>query len=169
MQKGFTLVETLIYIAIIAVSVSSFVVFAISVSDSKSKTYVVQEVQGNMRGALGLMTQRMRAATGVNTASSTFGVDPGVLSLVMAESAKNPTIIDLSADDGILQITEGLESPVAIISDEVRVINLVFEDLTPTGEREHIRFQITVEYNNTSGDSEYDYSQTLQSAVSIRQ
>jgi type II secretory pathway pseudopilin PulG len=169
MQKGFTLIETLIYFGIIGVVLTSFITFSIGVGNSRTKNYVVQEVHGNTRTALNLITQRIQASTGVNAGSSTFGTDPGVLSLVMADAAKNPTIINLSADDGVVQITEGVASAVAITADEVQVTNLVFTNLTPTGERENIGIAITVEYNNSSGDVEFDYSQSLQTAVSVRQ
>jgi len=168
-MKGFTLIETLIYLAIVALAVTSFLVFSIGIANSRTKNYVSQEVQGNSRTGLDLITQRIRAATGLNTASSTFGADPGVLSLVMADNAKNPTIIDLSADDGVLQIAEGVGSTVPITSDEVKVTNLVFGDLSASSTRENIRIEITVEYNNNSNDVEFTYTQSLQTAVSIRQ
>jgi type II secretory pathway pseudopilin PulG len=168
-QSGFTLVETLIYLAIVGMAVTSFVIFSIGVGDSRTKNYVAQEVHGNTRTGLDLITQRMRAATGINTASSTFATDPGVLSLVMADAAKNPTTIDLSADDGILQIKEGTGSVVAVTSDEVKITNLVFTNLTASSTRENIRVEITAEYNNPSGDVEFTYTQSLQTAVSVRQ
>ncbi len=168
MKKGFTLIEVLIYITIIGVVVSGFIVFALSINSSRSKTYVAQEVQANARTALDLISQKIRAATGVNVASSTFDVDPGLLSLAMASSTQNPTIVDLNQDDGVLQITASTSNPVAITSDEVKVTNLVFTNLTPSGERGNIRIEITVEYAG-DGSKEYEYSQSLQTAVSLRQ
>lgn len=167
--KGFTLIETLIYIAVIGLVVSSFVVFSVSVSQSGNKTFVTQEVHANARHALDIMSGRIRASTGVNTEASTFGSDPGVLSLSMAASGSNPTVLSLSGDDGVLQITEGVGSAVALTSDEVKVTNLVFTNLTPTGARESIRIQMTVAYNNAGSDVEYSYSKSFQTAVSLRQ
>lgn len=169
-SDGFTLVETLVYITIIAMVVVAFVSFSISVSNSRNKAYVVQEVQANARTTLDLISQRIRAAVGVNTGSCTFGSDPGVLSLAMAEETENPTIIDLDQDNGSLQITQGLGDPVLITSNKVKVTNLVFTNLTPlTVDRENIRVEITLEYDNAGSDIEYTYSQSLQTAVSLRQ
>ena len=169
MTRGFTLIETLLYIAIIGTAVTSFVFFAFSISEPRNKTYVVQEVQANMRTATSLISQRIREATGVNVDSSVFGSDPGVLSLVMADSSINPTVIDLSEDDGILRIIEGAANAVAITSSEVNVINLVFANLAPGGERESIRVAITIEFNNSSGDVEFDYTQNATTTITIRQ
>jgi type II secretory pathway pseudopilin PulG len=169
MKKGFTMIETLIYIAIIGAVVSAMVSFSLNVSEGRNKTYVVQEVHGNTRTALDLISQRIRAATGVNTGNSTFGSDPGVLELSMAAAGQNPTIIDLTADNGQLRIKEGSSSAVTITSTEVDITNLVFTDLTPSGERENIQIAITAEYDSSAVDVEYTYSQSLTTSVSVRQ
>jgi type II secretory pathway pseudopilin PulG len=168
-MKGFTLIETLIYIAIIGGVVATFVTFSLTVSDARNKTYVVQEVQGNTRTALNLITQRIHAATKINTSTSVFGTDPGTLSLAMASSTLNPTIINLTADDGQLQIKEGTGSAVAITSDELKVTNLVFYDLTATSTRENVQIGMTVEFNNPSSDAEFNASQTVTTTASVRQ
>ena len=164
-QKGFTLIETLIYIGIIGAVVASFVVFSMSITNSRNKTYVVQEVQANGRTALSIMTQKIRAASSVTTGSCTFDSDPGELYLVIDGTTN---IINLDADDGVLQLTAGAADPVAITTDEVQVTNLVFTDLTD-GDRDNIRIEMTAAYNNLGTDVEYTYSENFQTAVSLRQ
>jgi type II secretory pathway pseudopilin PulG len=166
---GFSLVETLIYIAILGFAVVAIVSFSLSMANARSKNYVVQEVQANSRGALNIITQRILAAEEINAGVSTFALDPGVLSLQMADPLKNPTVINLSADNGVLQITQGTEGPISLTSDEVNVTNLVFTNLTPQGSRANIRVEITIKYDNPSGDVEFNYSQTLQTSISLRQ
>lgn len=169
MPRGFTLIETIIYMAIIGLVVSSFVGFSVTVSRARNKSYASEEVQANARMALDLISQRIRAASSVNTGTSTFNSDPGVLSLAMADAAKNPTIIDLTADDGVLRITEGVNSPVSVTSGRVRVTNLVFTNLTGSGARENIRVQMTVGYASTAGDTEFSFSKSFQTTVSVRE
>jgi len=106
-SRAFTLIETIIYIAILGMVVSAFVFFSLSVSGSRNKTYAVQEVQANARMALELISQKIRSADKIIFASSTLGADPGRLFLSMASSSLNPTIIDLSSDNGTLRIMEG--------------------------------------------------------------
>ena len=125
-KAGYTIVELIIYIALIGTLVSGIVLYSLSVTSARNKNYVAQEVQANGRFVLDVIGQRIRAATGVNAGSSTFDFDPGVLSLSMSDSGKDPTIIDLTANDGQLQITEGVSSAVSLTSDEVKVTNLVF-------------------------------------------
>ncbi len=169
-KVGFTLIETLVYLTIISILVVAFVGFSISISKTRNKAYVIQEVQANARTALDLISREIRAATGVNIESSTFDSDPGVLSLIMANSEENPTIIDLDSDDGFLQIRRGTDDPVVITNNKVKVVNLVFTNLTPlAANRENIRIEMTVRYNDDSGGAGYGYSYNLRTAVSLRQ
>lgn len=167
-SRGFTLVETIIYIAIIGFVATSFIYFGVAISDYRAKAYVVQEAQTNLRMALDVISKKIRSANDVNIEQSIFDADPGVLSLSMDDVDKNPTVISLDQDDGILQITEGTSSPVAIISNEVKVSNLVFKNLTSTSSIENIGAEITLDYNNYGQDVEYNYTEDIETSVSLR-
>ena len=157
-RTGFTLVETIIYIAILGMVASSFIFFSLSVSGSRNKTYVVQEVQANARTAFEMISQKIRAAEGVNTASSMFGIDPGRLSLIMASSSLNPTIIDLSRDDGVLRIIEGTSS-----------VPLQFEAGSTSTDENWINITLQNNYINPVIVASYQESNnTLPASVRIR-
>jgi type II secretory pathway pseudopilin PulG len=168
MTRGFTLFETLIYIAIIGMVMVSFVSFSMSISDSRNETYTVSEVQANARLSISIINQKIRGAAGVVTARSIFDTDPGYLYLTVASSTLNPTIIGLNQDDGILGIKEGSNATSSITSDEVKVTNLVFTNLTNLATVENIRTQITIGYISTSSP-QFNHSQSVQSATSLRQ
>lgn len=163
-QKGFTLVEIIIYIGILALIITALASFGFSVMSSNSKTAAVAEVQANARTALDVIAQKIRASSGINSVS--VG-DPGTLSLSMSDASKNPTIFNLNADNGRLQIKEGAGSTVFFTSNDVRVANLVFTDYSQAGERGHIRVNITVEYKNADS-VDYSYSYNTWTSVSLR-
>ncbi len=166
---GFTLVEVLIYIAIIGLVMTSFLYFGTAIFDYRNKSYVVQEVQANERLALGLISQKIRGAKDVNIASSTFNTDPGVLSLVMDNSSKNPTVIKLNQNDGVLQITEGNATATALTVQKVKITNLAFTNLTATSSiDDDIGINLTAQYNNANQDVKYNYSDSVETAVSLR-
>ncbi len=166
-QKGFTFIETIIYIAIIGAIVIAFVGFALSVSSSKNKNYAAQEVQANLRFAMDLITQKIKKSAGVNISSSTFDIDPGVLSLEMVEVSENPTIFDLNADDGLLKITQGTSSPIFLVSNEIKITNLIFNNLTASSSKENIKIQVTAEFNDEESKG-YEHIQSLQTSASTR-
>lgn len=165
-QDGFTLIELILYLAIISGIAVAFVYYSISITNTRAKTYVVQEVHANARTALDIISYRIKAANGVN--SPLNGASGSSLSLAMADVAKNPTVFDLDINQ-VLRITEGLGSSVPVTSDEVRVTSLTFTNLTSTSARGNVRVQMTMGYDNPSGGVHYTYSRTFQTTVSVRQ
>lgn len=161
MKSGFTLIETLIYIAITGVILFSFVFFSLSISDSRDKNYVVQEVQANSRLALDLIAQKIRRADDV--IAPTNGNSSNSLTLDMPASEPNMTF---SVIGGTLNITEGaIDTP--ITSNKINVSGLTFINLAGSGERDSIRVELAVEYK-AFGDVKFSYSESIDTAVSIR-
>ena len=163
-EKGFTLIESLLYVAIVGGIVTSLVFFGLAISDARSKNYVAQEVQANGRTALQIIASRIRESTNATVAN------PQTLSLEMPNPSKNPTVINLDGG-GSIQMQEGTTSGVSLVSDEVKVTNLVFTDATGAGgiDRKNIRIDITVEYNAPGGSVAFAYSTNFRTAVSERQ
>ena len=168
-EKGFTLIETIIYVAIIGAVVTSFISFSLSISSVRNKNYVIQEVQANSRVVMNIIQQKIRLANGINIGASVFDSDPGVLSLSMADALKNPTIISLDNDDGTMQITEGASDPILITSGKVKVSNLIFTNLTPAHGKGNIGIDYKIEYNSTGTDISFNYEQSIRTAENLRQ
>jgi len=165
--SGFTLLETVIAIGLLLIVIVSLTTFTFSILDIRTKLTSVSEVQGNMRLGFDVMSQKIRSASGVDILASTFTTDPGVLVLTMSDPAKNPTTFRLTANNGQLQMQEGVSAPVVLTSDEVRISQLIFNIGSPAGEQENIRIQMTTDY--VYGENSYAaYSETLQTSVSTR-
>lgn len=167
-NNGFTLVETLIYIAIVGGIMVTFISFSLNISAARNKVYSAQEVQSNARLALDIITKKIQSASSVSTTASVFGSNPGTLYLIMSSSTLNPTIISLSANTSSLQIKEGAASTTVITSNVVSVSNLVFNNWSASSTRENIGVNLSVSYV-TSTNPEYQFSQNLQTAVSLRE
>lgn len=162
MSKAFTLIEVLIYIAIIGLMASSFIFFSLAVSNSRFKNYAVQEVQANSRVALDLIAQKIRLAEDVIVPVE--GDSSGVLILDMPDPEANLTF---SINDGVLVLAKGTADPVSITSDEVNVSSLIFTNVTESGKRENIKVEIMIEYRQGE-NKEYQFSQSSETAVSLR-
>ena len=168
-KSAFTLIEVIVYMAIVGVMVGGLVSFAISITQAGSKARATEEVHANTRVALDIIGQKIRGSTGVNIGSSSFGSDPGVLSLTMADALKNPTIISLDQDNGTLQIQEGVNPPVPITSGSVYVSRLAFTNTTGGANHENVQVEIIVDYNGGAPGTGFIYSQSAHTAVSVRQ
>ncbi|MCA9391812.1 type II secretion system protein [candidate division WWE3 bacterium] len=167
-NQGYTLVELIIYLAIMSTLMVSFIYYTISITTTRAKSNTIQEVQANARTALEVISNAVRDASGVNLGASTFDVDPGVLSLVNDDPAKNPTIISLDQDDGTLQIKEGASPTLNVTSGLVKVTNLAFSHENPLDEHGNIKLQMTIDHSATTGGVEYDYAYDLETSINLR-
>jgi len=166
-KKGFTLIELIISIVILAVFLLIITYFALDVIGGKVKSQSMQETQQNARFVIKKMTQEIKRAIGINIDQSIFGTHPGVLSLKMADENENPTVFDISGDK--LRITRGFDSPQELTTNQVKVINLVFTNLSQTGSSENIKINLTVEHINPEGREEMTAVVNLETTVTLRQ
>gem|GEM_PF-4698664 len=167
MTQAFTLIEVIIATAVISGIVFASVGFFGAVLAGRAKTKAAQEVHDATRIASALITKRIRSAATVVSASSTFGVSPGVLTLSMADSALNPTVINVSGNS-VLQITEGTSAPVSVTSNDVSVTNLVFTQTSYPGSSGGITLDMTIAYRNPDADPNYSYSLRHQTLTLLR-
>ncbi len=165
-NAAFTLVESLIYIGIVSIVVTGIVVFSITISNTRTKTYVVQEVQANTRVALDIIEREVRTADGIITASSSFGIDPGRLVLRKADPQADPTVIYLEEDDGHLMLQQGESDPLHLTSKSINITELVFQNISSSSDR--VRISLMAEFDNPSNSKPFEYQQSLQTAVSVR-
>ena len=166
-KNGFTLIELILYVALISVFVTGAVYFAWDIIYGRVKSSVQQEVSQNLRLASKRLIQEIRNAEGVSS------IGASTISLVMENSARNPTAFDVS--NGRLRIGYGASgscpttSPCTLTSDQVTVTDLTFTDLSSGGgETINVSFTITLESNNPSGRQEWERSDTFSTSVELR-
>jgi len=164
MRRAFTLIEIIIYLAIVGMIAVTLVMYSISVSTSRSKAEVVAEVQANARFVLDVMRQKIRHASAINIGASTFDIHPGVLSVAMPSAPENPTVFSL--DNGRLRVAVGTNQAEFLTSDEISVTDLRFINLTD-GPREHVRIFMTLRYKKADS-VEYQYEYSFETALGVR-
>lgn len=162
-QKGFTLLETLIYIAILSVVIFSIVGYSLSLSGARNKNYSVQNVQANSRTALSIIGQKIRASSSVIT--PTYGTSSNQLVLDMPGASPN---IIFSVSNGRLVMSEVGNPDVFITDNRIIVSNFVFTNMAASGEKDNINIQATISANVAIGDVENSYSQDLRTSVTRR-
>ena len=164
--KGFTLVEFILYFALIAVVISAVTAFAIDVFKARSKTAVLAEVEQNTRFGLERILQSVRQASQLNVGASTLDSDAGALSLAMVAASNSPTVFDLSG--GALRIKEGTSAAAPLTSSLVKVTKLRFSKDSLGGGNAAITAAITVAWNGTSADQTFVYSASASGTAVIR-
>jgi len=170
-NSGITLIELLIYIAIIAAVLFIITGFLWDIILGSVKESSYQEVQQNARFALTKITQEVKKATGINSPFSPGG-SADSLYLIMAASHLNPTVFDVA--EGKLRVTYcsgclNQRGPYDLTSDQVIVRNISFTNLSYLDTPGTVRIEATIEHINPTNRIEYLASINLKSTVSLIQ
>jgi prepilin-type N-terminal cleavage/methylation domain-containing protein len=170
-DKGFTLVEILIYIAVLAViilTVSSFFLWA---TRSNSKTKATGEVLTSSRRALAIMAQEIREAKSVYTPTSVFAATSGQLSLETTKylpAGESTSYIDFYLCGTQLCQKKESQNPVALTSERVEINNLFFNQILTTSTLPSIQISLKVDYKNPGNLPEYQASIEATTTASLR-
>lgn len=170
-NRGFTLLEIILYMALVSAMMASLLSFAWNIIGGSVKSTTQQEVYSQARYVSERIKLEIRNASSVNIAGSTFGASPGILSLAEIGPAndpvKDPTIVTLSG--GKITIKQGAGSSVALNSSNTSVESLIFTNYSsPDSKTKHIGFSFTITDNFVSERHEYRESINIQSSAEIR-
>lgn len=168
-SKGLTLIETLVYVAVLAVLigiVSSFFVWAVH---SNTKIKSMHEVLDNERRVIKIISSEIKEARNIYTPTSIFNSHPGQLSLETVKNlpeGENKSYLDFYLCGERVCLKRESQAPIVLTSDEVKVINLVF---TLIGDiSSSIKIDLKIETADTSGRRERQADVELSSVVSLR-
>lgn len=170
MRKGSTLIEIVLYVALLAIMMSAILPVALQIINTGTKSGVTQEVYQSARYASERIKYEIRNSGGLNVASSTFNVNlavtPGAaLYLVGYTSSTNPTIIDVATST--LRIRQGTSTAVLLNSIDTLVGSLVFSNYS-TSTYNNVGLVLTMTDAATSTRQEYNASTTIDASVELR-
>lgn len=168
-QSGFSLIEMILYVAILSIFLTGAIFFGWSSIYGRIKSQVQLDVNYNLNLITSRFGYEVKNAKSINSLSATD------LCLEMAQTSRNPTQFYLSS--GVLRVAWGggssdctsMTNDEPLSSDSVNISNLVFTDLSSGGgETKNVKYEITVDSNNPSNRSEWDATQSYSSSVEIR-
>lgn len=162
-KNGFTLIELILYIALVSIFITGAILFIWDLIYSEVKSGIQQEVNQNLRFVSKRVLYEVRNSSGINSVSA------NTISLSNSDSAKNPTVIDVSSNQ--IRIGQGnsgscpVSAPCALTSSDL-IFNISFEDLSSGSESLNIQFTVSVQSN--SDRDEWDYQEEYSSSAEIR-
>lgn len=159
-QKGFSLMEVLIYIAVSAVMLMVVVGFVGWIMRIRNKVTIESRVEQNARYVMARMVREIRRADDLTV------VDQNTLSLSMSDPMENPTVFDLNS--GILYMRQGIGDPVAITGNDVKVGEVLFEDRTTPNSADIVKITLTVANPDTNLSADSQASIELKTYVARR-
>jgi hypothetical protein len=145
MKKSFTLIELLIYIALISVFVTGMVQYALNTAYTREKSSNIQTVEQNLKNATLRISYEIRRATNITSLSA---------NQIVLDDNGSSTTIALSGQK--LVITTNGVGPDDLTSNQILVTALNFTNLSdPTNNTKNVKIQITARpaSNTLSGQS----------------
>jgi len=169
-SEGFTLIETILYVALIVIMLSALLPFSLVMISNAAKSSTDQEVYSAAQYVSEELLYQIRNASSVNIGSSSFGTDfvassGAMLSLAETSSTVNPTTIKVAS--GTLVMTRGTSSAVSLNSSLTSVASLIFSNYS-TNTFNNIGFILTVSDSYTSTKNEYVASTTIKTSAELR-
>ena len=149
-KKGFTLIEVLIYAAllvVIGIVVSAYFIQITNIAESSRRS---RESLDNARRVMNIVTQEIRHAEAVYTPTSVFGTNPGQLSLETIRDLpadENTTYVDFYLDDSGVYVKRENQVEELISSEKVQITNFTFAHLTG-GSGNAVQVSLTVQYSD---------------------
>ena len=162
---GFTLIEVLIYITLVAGILIMATGFAWNIINSRTKAFVVQEVAQNSRFIMEKIVQSTHQATDITV--PTVGNSDSRLELVMKNNKQDPTIFFL--DGNTLKMRQGKGPELDLSSSSVRVSTIKFDNLsTPNDKTKNIKVTLTIEHINPDNRQEWQFSDSFETTIELR-
>lgn len=173
--KGFTLVELILYAALVGILLTAGAIFASDVVFGSIKGRVKARVQHEAVFALEKMRQEI--VKGKNIIAPTQSNSGNSFQLEIPGTPVN-TLTCFQISNNVLQVSQGgTVSPAScgaiwqnLTSGEVEVTALNFQNIssgTSLGE-EAVRIQMTVKNKNPGGKKEFDAEVNLETSISLR-
>lgn len=157
-KKGFTLIELIIYFAIISVVSLISVDILYTIADSRGRIESRTEVNQNLRFASERLANDIRSATAVTVPSGT-NVSGNVLTLTLPVEG----IVSYSVSSGVLQ-----RNSVDLTSNNVTVDtgSSIFTRID-NGNRKTIQINLRISYND-AGRPNWQYANSVRTTAALR-
>ena len=166
MRKGLSLIEIILYVALLGLLLVAVVNLTLTIATVYAKARVVRAVNQQAVAGMERMVREIRLAHGIDNAASTFGTHPGVIELDTIVSPTDTTVTTrrFLLSGSILALEEGL-SPAVALTNRVDVTNLVFHDIdTGASGRRAVRIEMTA----TAGQGKLQTTQTFYETAVLR-
>ncbi len=146
---GFTLVESLVYLAIFVVLLAG-IVNAISVlSSSYRNVRTARSIESSAISLMDRIIREVRNSTSIDSAQSSFGINPGSLSLNVVDGSGNPSTIRFYVSNQRVILEENGMSLGPVTASNVTVSSLVFRSYSTTTSSA-VKIEMTLSSASTS-------------------
>ncbi len=131
-KKGFSLVETLVYLALLVLMLLGVVNTLTALVSSYRKVSAVRAIETSAINSMDRILRETKDATGIDSALSSFNVTSGALALYGLDANGSSTPMKFALSGGRIVLYENNISLGPITSEDVNVTSLVFRQYSTT-------------------------------------
>lgn len=144
-SRGFSLLETVIYVSVLAVSFAITVNILISMTRSYRSFAAIRAENRGASSALEIISREIRRSTDLSSAS-VLGFNPGRLVLLNETSTT-----EIYLDDGVLMIKKDSVVVGPLTGSDTKVENLIFRSITsPRSKGVKVEMRIKKDFYTTA-------------------
>lgn len=170
-MRGFTLIETIFYVAIITVVTGILLLTVLNNLSAYNRSESQQNMFQNANDALKTIMNETKYSKSIYTPTSVMDNDAGQLSLetaVNAPTGETTTFVDFYLDNGVIYQKKEGEAALALTSDRVVITVLRFTDIV-SGTKHSVKADIHGHINTeASAGSGNTATITISSSASLR-
>lgn len=162
-QKGFTFIEGLIYIAMLAFMMTIVIASLVGISRVYRQVRIIELVHSNASTIVEQIAREIRISVSTDIAGSIFDSDNGILKLNSVDLNGDNKTVTFSLNSGRVELTENATNLGPITSNHATVSSLYFEHINDSS-AEAIKFSVTL----SVGTGEYQKTETFYDTVVLR-
>jgi len=148
-QRGFSLVEMIFYVALLALALYAVTETLLIMVRSYGSLRSTQRIEQDAGVALERMLREIRDASAVQDAGSVLGAHPGELLLTTTNASGTPRTVEFLLSNGALQLWEDGVLSGSLTGGKTSVTNLIFRKISTTRST-GVRVEMTVESGSGS-------------------
>lgn len=162
-MRGFTLIEFIIYLALVAAIVGVAAAFSWQVIEVNAKAQAQREVQQNGRFVMEKVSRIIESASGIN--SPVAGSGSSSFSLKMSDSTLDPTLVRLNSET--IQLKRGNNDWIDLTNQRIRVTDFQVRNLSYENTPGILEIKLSLANMNSSNKKSYEASLDLRSSFSL--
>lgn len=168
MKRGYSLVEMIIYVALLALFLGVIVSVLLGVGRSLNYVQATIDSQQSAITALDRVVREIQNAQSVNTGTSVFNTSPGTLTLTTTNDADDAITRSMYINNGVVRMKENSVDVGALTSSNVVVSQLEFNFIDGVVS-DAVRVTMTVDAGKSSSARSDTYYATAIVRGSIKQ
>lgn len=154
-KGGYSLVETIVYIALFCVLMAAIIWSLASVVRAYQKMKAIRNVENSAVAAMDRMEREIRDADSVNSSQSTFGTSNGVLTLNGNTPTGTAETLKFYLTNGVVYVDQNGTQLGPLTFSNVKVSALTFNYFSNTNSS-GVKISMTMQASSTPASNFYD-------------